>query len=389
MAICGLPWRHTTAAPDAFFNEAFRIAIPMLWLTLNQFGTDTAAIFSNGLAGGFLRRQENTDMHFHRFVIWPSIVVAAAMVAAAAGIASAQQPKPGDTATQQVAPSVIDLPISSSTITDVHLRPLFTTTIRLPEAVTSVAVGAPSLFKVEHSADEPRLVFIKPTTNDTATSNLVIALQSGEEISMRLLSEDAGGSAPVDFVVNYEPRQSFLIGSTDEIAGNTARAADPPAKPSAMDVALKKQADLASPNWVTGLNKDTKDQNRPSPGKPILGALGEVREQGQRMLVAYSVVNTSDHWIEVLPAQIELKSPNLDAGNKKKKKDQILAEEVAVSDYRLTARRLAPGERADGAVEFSRPGFKQSADRLVLDLTTASAVDHPLLLQLPFVAPGQ
>jgi hypothetical protein len=40
-------------------------------------------------------------------------------------------------------------------------------------------------------------------------------------------------------------------------------------------------------------------------------------------------------------------------------------------------------------VEFSRPGFKQSADRLVLKLGTASAVDHPLLLPLPFVAPGQ
>ncbi len=135
---------------------------------------------------------------------------------------------------------------------------------------------------------------------------------------MRLLSEDAGGNVPVDFVVNYKPRQSFLIGSTDEIGGNTATAPDPPAKPSAIDEALKQQADLARPNWVTGPSKDAKDQNRPSPGKPILGALGEVREQGQRMLVAYSVVNTSDGWIEVLPPQIEFKSPNLDAGKKEK-----------------------------------------------------------------------
>jgi hypothetical protein len=107
------------------------------------------------------------------------------------------------------------------------------------------------------------------------------------------------------------------------------------------------------------------------------------------MLVAYSVVNTSDGWIEVLPPQIKLKSPNLDAGKKNKKKDQILADEVPISDYRLTIRRLAPGERADGVVEFSRPGFKQSADRMVLELATASAVDHPLVMQLPFVAPGQ
>ena len=104
------------------------------------------------------------------------------------------------------------------------------------------------------------------------------------------------------------------------------------------------------------------------------------------MLAAFSVVNKSDHWIEVLPPQVELRSPNFSA---KKKRDQVLAEQVPVSEYRMTGHRLAPGERADGAVEFSRPGFKQSADHLVLELGTASAVDHPLLLQLPFVAPGQ
>ena len=106
------------------------------------------------------------------------------------------------------------------------------------------------------------------------------------------------------------------------------------------------------------------------------------------MLVAFSVVNTSGHWIEVLPPQVELRSPDHEAGKKKKQK-QILADQVPVAEFRLSARRLAPGQRADGAVEFSRPGFKQSADRLVLEIATASAVDHPLLLQLPFVAPGE
>jgi hypothetical protein len=106
------------------------------------------------------------------------------------------------------------------------------------------------------------------------------------------------------------------------------------------------------------------------------------------MLVAYSVLNTTDHWIEVLPPQIELNSPTLDSEKKSdRKKPEILAEQVPISDYRLTARRLAPGERADGAVIFSRPGFKQSKDRLLLQLATASAIDQPLLLQVPFVAP--
>jgi hypothetical protein len=54
------------------------------------------------------------------------------------------------------------------------------------------------------------LEFSKPTSKSAVTSNLVIALRSGQEISMRLLSDGSEGTAPVDFIVNYQPRQSFL-----------------------------------------------------------------------------------------------------------------------------------------------------------------------------------
>jgi hypothetical protein len=50
--------------------------------------------------------------------------------------------------------------------------------------------------------------------------------------------------------------------------------------------------------------------------------------------------------------------------------------------------KLAPGERSDGVVQFSRPGFKQSKETLLLQLATADAVDHPVMIPLPFVAPG-
>jgi hypothetical protein len=83
--------------------------------------------------------------------------------ALAAGIVSgagAQQAKGVAVSASELRPTVIDLTVSGSTVTDVHLRPLFTTTIRLPEPVTSVAVGAPTLFEVEHSDEEPRLVFV-------------------------------------------------------------------------------------------------------------------------------------------------------------------------------------------------------------------------------------
>jgi hypothetical protein len=267
---------------------------------------------------------------------------------------------------------------------------MFITTIRLPEPATSAAVGDKTLFDVEHSDEEPRLVFVKPKTKGAATSNLVIGLQSGQEISMRLLSDGNGGNAPVDFVVNFQPEQSFLIGSTDEVV----HSADAPgqAKPraiAAIDQVFKEQAEIATPEWVGGLAKDAKNPDGKTAGKPMLGALGDVRETGAEMLVPYSVMNTTDHWIEVLPPQVELNSPNLEGKNKKGKQQQILAEQVPINDYRLNPRLLGPGERADGAVQFARPGFKQSSERLLLQLATASAVDTPLLMRVPFVAPGQ
>jgi hypothetical protein len=303
-------------------------------------------------------------------------------------LSQAQQLKTATATPADVKPAVSDLSISGHSVTDLHLRPLFTTTIRLPEPVTSVAVGAPTLFEVEHSDQEPRLVFVKPSTKESATSNLVIALQSGQEISMRLLSDGDGGNTSVDFVVNYRPPQSFLIGSSDAVAHNveTARDEKPTTVP-LIDQALKTQAEIATPDWVGGLAKNEKNPDGKAIGKPLVAALGDVREKGDEMLVAYSVMNTTDHWIEVLPPQVELNSPNL--GSDKKKKREILAEQVPITDYRLNVRRLAPGERADGAVQFARPGFKQSKDRLLLQLATASAVDTPLLMPVPFVAPGR
>jgi hypothetical protein len=117
-------------------------------------------------------------------------LIAAILISIALGVGNvfAQQASIQNVSSQQVDPTVLDLPITGSTVSDIHLRPLFTTTIRLPEPVTSVAVGAPTLFKVEHSNEDARLVFIKPTTEDAAVSNLIIALKSGQEISIRLLS---------------------------------------------------------------------------------------------------------------------------------------------------------------------------------------------------------
>jgi hypothetical protein len=55
----------------------------------------------------------------------------------------------------------------------------------------------------------------------------------------------------------------------------------------------------------------------------------------------------------------------------------------------MTTRQLAPGERADGVVVFERPAFKESSEKLQLQLTQADRVDHPIVLPVPFTANSQ
>ena len=82
----------------------------------------------------------------------------------------------------------------------------------MPEAVSSVVVGAPNLFAAEHSEHEPELVIVKPITSGPAVSNLLIATRSGQEVNLRLISGGTSASSdPVDFVLIYRPRRSFLI----------------------------------------------------------------------------------------------------------------------------------------------------------------------------------
>jgi hypothetical protein len=284
-------------------------------------------------------------------------------------------------------PVVSDVTVSKTAVTDVHLRPLFTTTIRLPDAVSSVAVGAPTLFEAEHADQEPRLVYIKPATKQPAESNLVITMRSGETISMRLISD--GNSAlnePVDYIVDYKPQESFFIASSDPIAQRPQeQSAEDKHDP--LDLALEGQARVATPAWQSSSALDEKTSKAGAPS--IVGALGEIREINGRMLVAYSVRNQSNHWIEILPPQIEVSSPGDKSEIKKKDRKHIVeAEQVPVNSFKVNGRRLAPGERVDGVVTFDRPGFKQSQERLLLELASANSVDQPLLLPVPFVAPG-
>jgi hypothetical protein len=132
--------------------------------------------------------------------------------------AIAQQAPSHLPATSDVAPVISKVTISPDTVTDLRLKPFYAATIRLPEAVASVVVGAPTLFLAEHNEHEPDLVVVKPITADPTVSNLLIATRSGSVVSLRLLSDgsSSGGVKPVDFVLIYKRRGSFLIGPVDE-----------------------------------------------------------------------------------------------------------------------------------------------------------------------------
>src|SRR5579859_5438805 len=237
----------------------------------------------------------------------------------------------------------------------VHLHPGYATSVRLPEGVSSVMIGNPEEFRAEHSESEPRLVFIKPLTSRPAESNVLITTRSGQQVSLQLVSDGkAIAGQDVDFVVEYQPAHSLLIEPSEPSAFLVAetKPISPEVSPEpvkqdssaiTLELELARQIQTAAPSWH---------------GKELRTAVGKVSEQDGWLTVPFSLLNSTNRWVELLPPQVEL----MGSGGKRK---PIKAEPIAVSDYRLTERRLAPGARADGAVVFERPSFKESAESLV------------------------
>lgn len=274
----------------------------------------------------------------------------------------------------KAAPQVVSMIIDEETVTTVNLSPGYATAIRLPEEISSVVIGNPASFKAEHSNSEPRLVFLKPITVKAAESNAVITTKSGQEISLHLISKgQAAAQQRVDFFLEYRrPRsmlissntgQSFFVSQTrpfrsgDAADSHRGSTADPIAE------MLAQQKAVSVPRWQ---------------GDSLQVAIGESREHDHQTMLGFSVLNHSNRIIELQLPEIEL------SGNGKGRR--VKAEAVAIGDLRLTSRRLAPGERADGVVVFERPSFKESTEELELQVAESGQVDHPVRIPIPFVA---
>jgi hypothetical protein len=272
---------------------------------------------------------------------------------------------------------IVNLSVDPEQVVVLHLRPGYVSSVRVLEEVSSVVLGDPGSFKSEHSEAEPQLVFFKVTSAKPAQTNALITTRGGHEISLSLVSQGKSEhSEIVDYVLNCERPHSFLItpdhpssvvGETVNIAPDEPSAKLPQEKPTSQGQQLLKAQHMENPHWE---------------GKLLRVAVGQTTEKEQQMAVPFAVLNASARTIEVLPPQVQLAGTSRD-----KHRKAIKAEPVAIKDYWMTTRRLAPGARADGVVVFERPGFKESSERLLLAVAQAEEVDRPVLAPIAFVAP--
>jgi hypothetical protein len=283
---------------------------------------------------------------------------------------------------------VATITINPKEITVLHLRPEFDSSIRMPEEVTSVILGSPGEFKAEHNEGEPNFVYVKPITKDPAQSNLLIATKSGQHVSLELVSDGAGvadAARPVDFLIEYRSQRSFLIppdatlvsiADSSNDAGETghALAKGRPNSFSALDDEFDQQARVNAPKWTKWDRKQ------------IETSIGDMRQWNNETVIAYSILNASDRPVEIVPPQIQV-AGRKPAKKKKKEGKGIISDQLEIRDYRLSTSRLEPGERADGVVVFDRPNFKQSTEKLFLQIAQADQVDQPVLIRIPFTPP--
>jgi hypothetical protein len=192
-----------------------------------------------------------------------------------------------------------------------RLAPHRTTTIRLPDPVNSVIVGDPNLFQAEYSPDEPLLVFAKPISPTAAESNLIISTMQGRQFVLVLKSLGsvvADATIVVDLLVNCRPAAIFFI------------------EEGFPSVLISETLDLASTGGP-GVGSDSTESGPASPsplvlddlvgrqgqqplrnltGKDIQAGIGHVLEDGSRLIVLFSVVNSASEAIELVPPQVQL-----------------------------------------------------------------------------------
>ncbi len=323
----------------------------------------------------------------------------------------------------QVQPQVVGHSIRDGQVTTVFLAPRYVTAIGMPEPINLVVVGDPASFSAEHSDREPSLVFVKPITTKAAQTNLLISTTRGLQASVLLVSRGETkeeGQPAVDFLIRYKPAGQFMIQPTDSpstMVPQTVTVGSTATVPSASGLSAPVVAVSLTARGVskgrpaslttaaansTKLDRtaldDLLDRQRRAPlpvlygqkpgisppGKELVKTgVSEVIDQGSEVVVLFSAMNVQDHAVELMPPQIQLGGMKK-SGKIVRKSRWSTAEQLPVTDFRMSRRRLGPGERADGVVVFRRPSFKQSTETLFLQMAESGAVDRPALAPIGF-----
>lgn len=295
-----------------------------------------------------------------------------------------------------ISPRTVGRTLSDGQVTVVQVAPRFATAIRMHEPVNSVVLGDPAAFSADHSEREPNIVFVKPITLKAASTNVVITTSGGHQANVLLVSrgeEESPERVGVDLLLRYKPAGRFLIeqselpaaaiSETAIVEGTQAsplpRAVLPDDRDSgALDQLLDRQRKAPLP-ILYGTKPDISD-----PGKELVKTgVSEVIDQGRQVVVLFSVVNPQQHSIELMPPQVQL-GGKVRTGRIFRGSKWTSAEQFPISDYRMSRRRIDPGERADGVVVFNRPPFKQSNETLFLQMAETGAVDRPALAPIGF-----
>ena len=322
----------------------------------------------------------------------------------------------------EITPQVVGRAVQEGQVTAVYLAPRFATAIRMPDAINSVVLGDPDAFSAEHSDREPRIVIVKPITVKATQTNLLVTTAQGYQANLLLISrgEPESGTKPdVDFMMRYRPvgkviidptYPSVLVARTTLLEHDTGpteakspvsnslpsvlpasatnatvvrappKPNDPPATDSgsSLDALLERQRRAPLPALYG------EKPGIVSSGSEILKAgVSEVIDHGKDVVVLFSAVNLQEHPIELMAPQVQL-------GGKIKKGKLVhhtvwsTSEQLPVEDFRMSARRIGPGERADGVLIFQRPTFKQSTETLLLQMADSGAVDRPALAPIGF-----
>jgi len=318
--------------------------------------------------------------------------------------------------TPQVQPQIVTETELQGKVTVVEVAPRFVTTIRLPDAVNSVVVGDPSRFQVEHSDREPKLVFVKAISSKAAETNLLVSMTNGQQVSLLLVirgDDPSGDPDNVDFLLRFEPASGFFIpptGFPSELVGETVPLPDaqPVARGTQSSPSFRQIENVAPPTTggiatqsdpkpSTSLDQLLEQQEgAPLPtlygehiaeesisGDRVRAGVSRVIDGGQQVIVLFSVVNPLKHAILLMPPQVQLGGQTV-SGKVFHHKKWSTSEQLPVMDFRLSKRRIGPGERADGVVLFERPPYKQSNETLLLQVAESGAVDRPALAPIGF-----